>query len=123
MTETDLLQRIRAATGPDREIDSEIGIALCNWGDTPAGEQPPAGRPEYSQPSGHFTSNTDAAIALVQIVRPHASIRLSSAPDYWYATIQWDQRIAPDTETIGKTPALALIAALLMSLDAEHAAA
>lgn len=27
----DHLERVRAASGPDRELDAEIALALCGW--------------------------------------------------------------------------------------------
>lgn len=118
-TESVLLDRVRAASGPDRQIDLALGIMLCNWGDTPAGEEPPKDRPQYEQPDGHFTGSADAALALVERLLPKSRIILISGAGYWSATIQWDQRLAPDTDATGMTPALALLAALLANLKAQ----
>ena len=72
---TALLERVEAATGPDREIDTEIARAF-GWtppGINPAlweGKETPSwwATPGFGMPA--YTSSLDAAIALVERVLP-----------------------------------------------------
>lgn len=58
-----LLERVRAATGPDREIDGEIA-KLCGWLKTPLDWIDNLGRKRNLPPA--FTASLDASVALIE---------------------------------------------------------
>ncbi len=127
----DLLARVEAATGPDRELDRLIvlatiipegpGVVREPWGDGSYTIYD-NGRKMGRVTADEYTKSLDAALALVERVRPG-----------WTWQLWWDARrmavlIAPGHKSppyfkaTAATPPLALIAALLSAtLDAGQA--
>jgi len=113
-TLSDLLEKVRACEGADREVDRLIVEAFGTK---------PSGIPVCANilGIGAFTSSVDAALALVERV----------LPGWWWAVGQYSggaasanvsrdgKRHGPDV--MAPTPALALLAALLTALLAEEA--
>lgn len=95
----DLLARVRAASGPDRELDAAIMSAFY------------ASTPPYE-----FFRSVDAALALIERVLPgyrKSVVDLRPDPCEAYAWLPgWTHNIKGD----GATPALALVAALLAAV-------
>jgi len=118
---TTLLSRVRAATGADRELDEQIAIQIAGFKPTLRLGDPMLGNertvPQYSPP---YTASLDAALALVEKVRPEA---------HWIVqTTDWREAKKYSAEIVlnpakpficydAPTPALALLAALLTSLE------
>ena len=116
MTREELIARLEGReTG--REIDADVHNNLVGTGqlDDQMYDQPSADVPDYSR-------SLDAALALVERVRPKAWIEINGprrylniptpVPNYWKAVVApWEDK----TEGVGwaATPAAALIAALL----------
>lgn len=132
MTAQELLERVEAATGPDRELDRDILKALPTptdgWGSV---------WPEHitwdsltllSPWAAPITASIDAAVALVEKMLPGRDVNLeignvgadrvtdayiSGADGYF------EEPKTPDAHGYGITPALALCAALLRALAAK----
>jgi hypothetical protein len=116
---TELLERVKTATGSDRMLDLAIAQALNQpWQYT--------GEPPQEIFCARFTSSLDAALALVERVFPAAHWATGTVPDAgwqdakpgeFYASTgaKWTER----HYGTGKTPALALLAALLSALAAQ----
>lgn len=128
----DLLERVKAATGPDRELDAEIEVA-ARWL-----EAARIGiKPEYRAPwranragmvgDGHidylaptFTASLDAALALVERVLPVCGWAVGKSP----SGIGWARCIKPyQAEFYCEAPTspLALLTALLTAKIEEGA--
>ncbi|MBX3583602.1 MAG: hypothetical protein KF810_17080 [Rhizobiaceae bacterium] len=125
-----LLSRVAKLEGADREVDAEIDVHLFG-GETVwkmaiyTMESYPASRRPSKQHIGGFaneyvplyTSSLDAAVALVERVRPGCDWQVSNGhEDGCAARIDYGERA---TFHAGHTPAIALILALLQSLDME----
>jgi len=119
-----LLQRVEAAEGPDRDLDADIVL----WRHPELAEWPRSDRggwvsPEWGliSPPEHFTASVDAALALVERVLPDVErIDVIAFPNLVHrgraeVWLDGDTRVVANA----KTPALALIAALLRALIAS----
>lgn len=95
-----LRARVEAATGPDRVLDGDLQFAFMGC---------------IFNPPPSYTASTDAALALVERMKPgHGCLLLSKALDnLWQAFV---------FEPSGDRIARALIAALLTALEQEPAA-
>lgn len=100
--EPTLLSRVLAATGPDPALDGAI--------DGLVGHEGEAWPPRY-------TASLDAAVALLERVRPDWHVSVQGVNATWFAEIN-STRDGPleVARANGATPALALLAALLRSL-------
>ena len=127
MTPTpDLLKRVREATGADRELDAAIATAALGfdvwpkrvfdshtgWTDRFVSVMGRASDKTHWESIPEFTASLDAALALVERLGRHWS--LSDVGGAYYIASIADR---PSFEAKGRTPALALLAALLSSLD------
>lgn len=142
MTLQDLLTRVEQAQEGSRELDAEIAVALRYGGErypnkplgtfSPGHVQADLGRDGWSVgwtvPA--FTTSLDAALALIERKLPgwwwevaHGTAHKGAGP-YW-ASVYNNETLAatfdgtPD-EAPGKTPALALVAALLRALSSQE---
>ena len=140
-----LAARVEALTGPDREVDALITVAL-RLGCTPnlpddlqyltmphKSDQCAAGTYWYHRRSGMslrtaepLTASLDCALALSERVRPDVYVKIdqymnTGAVKYaWAKWRVWLKTYEPLGEWFGgpsSTPALALLAALLASMD------
>lgn len=128
-----LLERVKAASGPDRELDCAIAIAVDGFFIDGADYK---GRPKYcyldergqnSPGQGHdmlvrcYTASLDAALALVERAKPAWAglIHLSIAGSGQAAIEARDPCDDRTVQEFGHTPALALLAALLSALIAQ----
>jgi hypothetical protein len=115
-----LLARIEGGEGEDRALDAEIALHIggCvryrNWYDDDAKTQH-AWHCKWQndsewEPLPHFTTSLDAAVALVERVRPGCVLDVEghAGSAHWSAIIG-------DHGAIGLTPARALIAALIQA--------
>lgn len=134
-----LLERVEKAEGPDREIDAELW-ALAEgiiWyrieGDAVIAQHPKHfGGHEYfhgllEHTILRYTASIDAAVSLVEKVLPGWSWLLSSngsahmiSPDFEAAEEEWLENKGSTYADYGKTPALALCAALLRAVLADE---
>lgn len=127
----ELLERVKAETGPDRELDIAIGLAVGGFERVQRGI---LGVVEYRfwMPEGgwnsgsstvmipKFTASLDAALALVERALPGAEWSVGhNACDDFVATC-WVQGVE-DLDYHAPTAALALLAALLSALIAQAA--
>ncbi|KLK91377.1 hypothetical protein AA309_19950 [Microvirga vignae] len=129
---SELLKRIEAAEGPDRELDYEIWAALHGW------KIKHNGMARFFQtPDGHdsvralrapkLTSSLDAAIALLERMLPGWHYEMAckmTRPFPHYTTMltnQWASYAAPRfTGQSESNQALALLSALLSALIAKE---
>lgn len=121
-----LLARVEAATGADIELDEAISLALCDehrfmqLADAPVG----AGCEMYRfGPRGfhsalRVTASLDAALALVERVLPG----MLWAKNYEGGFRIYQPGVSGFFSGYAKTPALALLAAMLKALIAKEAA-
>lgn len=139
----DLLERLRGATGPDRELDGAIVLALGGPPETALPFQADVawtyrGGGEWFTPSPRsigldivwkcppYTASLDAALALVEAKLPGVSpaVGQNVHHGYWHARLsKVGDEDGPFTvgEADAPTPALALLIALLEALkDKEH---
>lgn len=123
-----LLERVRAASGPDRNLDLAIHMALEPANYAPGWAWDDLGRPP------HLTASLDATVALVERVLPGWQFALAgpwkwaehtprAGQPIWYAEVARDSeddglgyKEMNDLSYRGATPALALISALLSAL-------
>ena len=120
-----LLQRVREAGGPDRELDRAVALHF-GWTDYDDGmgvmtrmRDPEGVVGAHYAPS--FSASLDAAVALVERVRPetHWLIQTSGKiEDHTFDAEMWSGGKGSGFHQ-GATPALALLAALLASLTQE----
>ena len=121
-----LLERVRAAKGPDYEIDCEIAQALEfettfseDDGSCFVRFQPGA---LIMLPVPSYTASVDAALALVERKLPGAEMKLQiNGPDRDWQTAC--VRVSPLTMLCGECPTLplAIVSALLQALkDSSH---
>jgi len=113
----DLLERVTAATGPDRELDA--AIALTQGWPVYRGDNWIGPHAEISVPA--YTASLDNAVALIE----------SRLPGWWWAVGHYGPHgkctanVSRDgkkhgNDVVGATPALALLAALLRTLVAQQ---
>lgn len=140
-----LLERVQAASGPDREIDREIGFALDGWRkvDLPQGRRggsyvthhsdrhlihvpDDAGGTYYADHPGSMypsvTESIDAALALVERKLPGWLWQVKHG--FGYEAMLWSLErdgddYPPATGTSQASAPLAILGALLTALEAE----
>lgn len=129
MTIPTLLDRLREAEAPSRELDARIHFRER----VPCIEKILANEPVYMSVEGvnvagerciygddvpAFTASVDAAIALAERLHPGRSImmgwRQTSETRPWARVGLW-----PDPDATGATPAIALVLATLKALSAQ----
>ncbi len=133
----DILARLRAATGPDRECDIRIDHMMrrrgISWGygDDYGGSEPPVVdlwsaekwavvAKEAAERHPRYTSSIDAAMALVAELLPDASISVCRLPDG--AGYAWINDPVRQLHQRGATPAIAVLIAGIEALKAKEAA-
>lgn len=115
-----LIERVRAATGPDQVLDLDISLhfrGLRNVGGYWAEEIETGKRVKINYASEPVTASIDAALALVERELPEHDWILGHTNGGMTIHCQ----LGPDAGKMrfGETPALAILAALLSSLK-EH---
>lgn len=116
----ELLERVKAATGPDRELDGDIAEAFgphWNGRDLTRGQAPAV------------TRSIDAAMALVERMLPGWRVQLFERDPEdgggWNARLKrrspWDLVALDEVAPLPRTAPLALLAALLSALIAKPA--
>lgn len=123
----ELLERVKAATGPDRDLDCAIFLAL----DDRRNDDQKRVAPGYLAPS--YTYSLDAALDFADRLLKPKLLEVSggwnpSNPAEWPAwTVRWyPPHVAKDGRSwwaqveTARTPALALIAALLSAVIYEQ---
>lgn len=119
-----LLERIRAADGPDRELDEQLALAIGGWKQSEDSHytESPEGL-DYYYPSEHwphYTASIDAALALVTKLLPGRWWVLNSGLEAGSATCLIDAGKPFETHNDhGATPPLAILASLLTALIAQ----
>lgn len=131
-----LIERVEKATGPDREIDGDLHeMAYGEWlrkhGYVSQGETgyfsptPPVQGAGHVRAPEHYTDSVDAALALVEKMRPGWRLSLGGSGDAWQALIH--ENIVPHKSAdFGESGSqtrplpLAIILALLRSLDSPE---
>lgn len=116
-----LLERVKAATGPDRELDRAIGehFGECDYSG-PAHHRPLS---DWARP---YTASIDAALALVERCLPGWVVLIDQYPSSWTVNIAhyktgygvWGD----DFDATAKTGPLAILSALLHALDNQNEA-
>lgn len=133
-----LLARVEAAEGADRELDFAVHqISMGDWllrhgyerrGDGYWSDSPPVSGANHAAGPEPFTASLDAVLALCARVLPtlHYALRsdgwLAGQPQGKPVVALYDDDFDPDGKhfaAAGKTPALALLAAMLKALIAQ----
>lgn len=129
---TELIARVEAATGPDRELDHALHrLEMGEWmdahgyardGDGYLTQTPPIQGGARCCGPGYFTESVDAAIALAERMKPGCTWQLFRKSDGTaFAVIELRHRAGGFTDRCdAATPALALILALLRALEAKR---
>lgn len=126
----ELIERVKAATGPDRELDSDLGFTLgwyANGYEFYAWAEADGTFVESVNPKP-FTASIDAALALTQRVLPGWTLARLSQDDHklWYVELRQGHatsygRVVIAPSTIHGLPLpLAIILALLTALDQKE---
>lgn len=133
---SDLIARVEAATGPDRELDGLMEVA-ARWAQASSVGLKPEHRARWEcdaqgwvrsqgtiYPAATFTASLDAALALVERVLPGWFVglqqnRFVGDERRWTAYITLNDG---EHEATTYAPALALLAALLRALQAKASA-
>lgn len=124
-TISSLLSRVRAARGPDRELDARIDAAL--FGGRAARDF------TGDDPAPCYTASIDDAVALVERALPGwrfrsmeeaGAVRLEGATNGDWLVVLWECRRAGGgtRKQVGKTLPLAILAALLSALEQKESA-
>lgn len=141
-TLSDLLERVKSAGGPDRELDANIATAIGGYiyekrgRDQKAWFYPTDGRHGRRQIHGsydaleRFTASVDAALALVERLCPDLVItftRIGDGSGMLQITEAWlaesDIEVVDDMSPMEPMPgAFAILCALLTALQASPAA-
>lgn len=112
-----LLERVKAATGPDKQLDWEIWDAV--------------GQPNLTgkhSPYLPFTASIDAAIALVEKILPPLTFRSHGFLPAWSESdgapyrCHFNPENSASSVGYGNSDALAILAALLQALIARQSA-
>lgn len=123
-----LIERLKAAEGPSRELDFDIASALglCQTRNGVAYQWSEAGSTSYLYYPPEFTASLDATIALVERKLPGWSFGFIADP-HVSNVLAW---VEPESHYEGRhggrysskttTPALALLAALLTALQEQE---
>lgn len=131
---TDLITRLEGATGPDREIDAEIAVALSDdpdaWVVNPSPQRVFSGVPGCWTDGPHkihlapeYTASLDAALSLVAEKLPGSMWRIGFDPDDGSMKAEF-VTAAPECRRVvanHDTPALAVCLALLRALQSGAA--
>ena len=137
----ELLAKVQAATGPDREIDAalallagepqtffgQFGLSLDHFGEVDGPEcfrdaRWAGGGHSYVAPT--YTASLDAALALIERVLPRWSLRLSLSEGYRHPCVVMG-RSYPTNKSVAvehRSAPLAIIAAGLSALLAQQEA-
>jgi hypothetical protein len=122
----DLLERVKAASGPLAMIDWDIEEAFGDWenlgGARKRHKVTGEDRTGYIEPQGAYTASLDATLALVERVLPGWSpaIRRDPRPAFerlWHAFVARNGSGREQHAGWGSTPALALLTAMLTALS------
>jgi hypothetical protein len=130
---SELLERVKAATGPDKILDRDILCVIDGWAYEkrardrqpwmygPKGERrDPPGVGVFGAP--RCSASIDAALALTERMLPEANRRgVEQEADGWSAYVSRNGVKSGHwlVESIGKTAPLAILAALLSALIAQ----
>lgn len=129
MTLDEIAKRLEKAQGPDREIDADLCVALLGFqraelsGRGLAVCEPKEGGWIWPIEKWPLTASLDAAIALVERVRPDRCIQTTKY--VWDGRSHWAAKIFPSTRKgrdhagQGTTAALAALLALIRSIEGE----
>lgn len=116
----DLLARVEAATGPDREID---GLLYCMEDEVIQRCWPHWGREQRENLTPRYTASLDAALALVERVLPGSTVDIGSDDNEtgrFYYGVVWPEGRSAGSETNSRhSMALALVASLLRALSTD----
>lgn len=113
---SELIERVRAATGPDRELDAAVlkHFGFHSW----------IGRMSYHDAplwidfgSSEITASIDAAIALAERVLPGRALVVRNSG---YAELQHPRNRRFDSFAHGHTPAIAITLATLLALQSQE---
>lgn len=132
-----LFERLSALEGPDREVDAAICVALQYGGGNSEGATNVRTDPDWEgdllfeigtedccNPIPELTGSVDAAIALVKRLRPGWTIANIGQDDgkLWHAELRKGHLTSYSTVSLGgaPTPAIALLIALLRSMEVEN---
>lgn len=114
----DLADRVEAATGPDRELDAEIEIAVHGFPQTAYDKRNrhyPSDRLAFVNDwiGTHYTASLDAAMTLLGADWGYEQHRPADKKPRHYVELWWVPTFPGKTHSSGATPALALTAACL----------
>lgn len=132
----DLVDRLRAATGPDRELDAEIAKALegveIQWrqANYTMDLHPVQRYPSTNHIGGYgigpvpyYTASVDAALSLVERCLPGQQWMLDKQPEN-FECVLWDGvTMKAKANEAAPTLPLAILTALLTAMQAERDAA
>lgn len=107
----ELLGRVEAATGPDRQMDYDLYARLLG--------KPPSGKVQLPP---QYTSSIDAALALVERCLPGAlwTVQHLGEGDFAAHVGSPDFNAVMCGSEVLKTPALAVLSALLSALQSKE---
>lgn len=116
----ELIAKLEAATGPDRELDWRIAEKFDIPDRWPASTQWPPFSPKskYDKSIPTLTASIDAAVALAERVLPDAGWAVAvNRIDRRYVGRIWSGEIDDGKANAGSTPALALCIAILRAAE------
>ena len=123
-----ILDRLRAATGPDRKLDGDIAVALNQLPEIVGGYTrrkdgllwyhwiPPEDCAIWEAPE--YSGSIDAALALMERILPGSAYELrTGSEDYMFMILRSD--LSLQWWPVGATAPLAILATLFTALEAR----
>lgn len=128
MDYSDILKRLREATGPDRELDFWISVRLDPEGDLFTDDDYRADIAAYGiegmAVDAPYTASIDSALSLVEKLLPDADWQCGYgkrviANECAFAVLDYHKHKDEDRVAHAATPALAILIALFSALSSE----
>lgn len=119
----DLIQRLEALTGPDREVDHTIQVRLINkaYGAYESEAAWIKAAVRYNWGTPRYTGSLDAADRFRQAVLPGSRVVLSQLPEKWSACLYLPGKLLRTDTFLHPCAPIAILIATLRAKEAQSA--